>query len=221
METFSSVGDEHLRMPNTNAGSDGPGRPSKVATLIEKYELHDVGDELEQSWSGTGSGEKSLRELAALFNRRLLAAVASAVGASLLEGEVETLYRLLDGENVSDGDRIQAERRLEREGVDVGLLRSEFVSYQAVRTYLQSHRGVEYSNDVDQVAAERERISGVVGRAEAVTRDKLQSLQRSGHVEVGDLQVTVSARVYCSDCDERYSVVELLDAGGCECAREP
>lgn len=220
METFSCADDERVLMPRSNAGSDGPGRPSKVASLIEKHELHDVGDELEQSWSGTGRGEKSLRELATLFNRRLLVAEASAVGASIVEEEVETLYRLLDDEDVSDGDRIQAERRLEREGVDVESLQSEFVSYQAVRTYLQTHRGVEYRNDVDQVAAERERISGVVGRAEAVTRDKLQSLQRSGRVEVGDLQVTVSARVYCSDCDEQHSAVELLDAGGCGCARE-
>jgi hypothetical protein len=62
-------------------------------------------------------------------------------GDTVLEGEVEHTYHLLTDDEVSSGDRRRAERRLERQGIDIDTLRSDFVSYQAIRMYLK--RGAE------------------------------------------------------------------------------
>lgn len=60
-------------------------------------------------------------------------------GIQLLAGEVESLYRLLTADDIGAAEQTCARRRLEREGIDVQSLLSNFVSYQSVRTYLTNH----------------------------------------------------------------------------------
>ena len=198
-------------------GSDGRGRPSKVARVIDEDDLPGLGAELEALWTAAGDERHSLRDLAALTNRRLLAADLEAAGHHSLAGEAANLHRLLTDEDVGAADRTRARRRLEREGVDVEALEADFVSYQAVRTYLQGVRDAEYEQASDPVASAESTIRRLRGRLATVTESKLAGASETAALPLGDFDVTVSVRVACRDCGEQTDVARLLDAGGCRC----
>lgn len=204
--------------PEASGGDTGGRRRSKVARLVDEYGLEGLGAELEHRWTTDGDEHLSLRELAAHFNRRLLAAAMARAGMQTLDGEVENLYRLLTDEETSSGDRARARRQLEREGVDVDALESDFVSYQAVRTYLVEYRDVEYErDDRDRVDRDARSIRQLRGRLESVTESKLARLRDGDHLDVGEFRTLVSVRVLCEDCGTQLDVDELLDRGACDC----
>lgn len=180
--------------------------------------MADLGDELEASWVGEADENRSLRELADYFNHRLLQSAIEEAGLSLLDGEVENMYRLLTDDGVSQGDRTQAQRRLAREGIDVDQLQTDFVSYQAIRSYLRKHRGVEYpTNDDDRLETESQNIQRVVGRAEAIARNKLKQLRAADEIEIGTFRVSGTLRVLCGDCGAQYAIDEFLEQRHCDC----
>lgn len=195
------------------------GRRYKVQRLIEEYDLDGVGEELERRWTAEGTERSSLRELAEDVNERVLEARLDHAGMTALDGEAENLYRLLMADAVSDGVRTEAERRLEREGIDVDRLRADFVTYQAVRTYLRRCRGAEYepsrTNQVEGVAEDVERM---VGKTDAVVEDKLRGLRDTDRITLGPFRTSTRVQVTCTDCGTRLDVGELLDSGGCGCS---
>lgn len=199
-------------------GSTGPGRPRKIDRLIEEYGLDGIGDELEAKWTAEGEERRSLRDLAAEFNRRLLAAALADAGVSTVDGEEENLHRLLTDGDVSPADRTRARRRLERDGVDVEGLEADFVSYQAIRTYLQDGREASFEADEDPLAGAGETVARLRNRFVSVTESKLAAAERSEDFALGDHDLVVDARVVCSDCGFRADVASLFDRGGCDCA---
>jgi len=108
----------------------------------------------------------------------------------------------------------RARRRLEREGVDE--LESSFVTYQAVRSYLTTERGAEYSPTAPLVADRRRTVQEPQGRLQSVTESKLDSLAGE-EVTLGQFRTMVTVRVACEDCGARYEIGELLNRGGCDC----
>ncbi|WP_254838449.1 rod-determining factor RdfA [Natronomonas marina] len=194
------------------------GRRSKVARLIDEYDLNGIGAEMERRWTAE-EDRWSLRELAAHFNQSVLEAALETEGAQLLDGEVENTYRLLTDEDVGSADRTRARRRLEREGVDIDAVLDDFVTYQAIRTYLKKHRDAEYEADeTDPLEREISNIQQLRGRVDSVTEGKLEQFRDGGHLTLGEFRTFVDVRVVCEDCNTQYDVVELLEAGGCECA---
>ncbi|WP_255152040.1 rod-determining factor RdfA [Halorarius halobius] len=203
---------------STSSTTGSAGRRTKVGRLIDEYDLVGVGGEMEQRWTAEGDERSSLRDLADYFNRRLLESAMDEAGLQPLAGEVENVYRLLDGEDVSEADRTRATRRLEREGVDIEQLRGEFVTYQAVRTYLKDHRGAEYEQaDRDRTEAETENLQRIKGRATTVTESKLEQLRTADEITLGEFRTFVDINVLCEECDAQYGVEELLQRGGCDC----
>lgn len=203
--------------PGESDGSGG-GRRSKVARLIEEYDLEGLGAEMEHLWTDADD-RRSLRDLATYFNRELLAAALAEADVQPLDGEVENTHRLLTDEDVASADRTRARRRLERDGVDVDALLDDFVTYQAVRTYLKSHRDAEYAPDrPDPLEREAANVQRLRGRVDSVTEGTLAQLRDSGALTLGEFRTLVDVRVVCEDCDSRYDVVELLEEGGCECS---
>ncbi|WP_224337571.1 rod-determining factor RdfA [Haloprofundus halobius] len=199
-------------------------RRSKVGRVIETYELDGFGEKLEAQWTAEGDERSSLRELATEFNQRLLEVALEAAGVSLLEGEVENYYRLLTDDDVTSGTRVQAERTLERHGVDVETLTADFVSHQAIHTYLVKYRGVSRDDSTDENRVEKVEVSirRLRSRTQTVTTNSLQSLVDAGEIEVGDLDVLVDVNVHCGSCGQTLTVDQLLADGGCECrADEP
>lgn len=195
------------------------GRRGKVIRLIKERNLDGIGDRLERRWTAEGDERMSLRDLADEFNRTLLRAAMVGAGMQPLDGDVENVYRLLTGDDVSGANRTRTERRLDREGVDVDQLQDEFVTYQAIRTYLTGHRGATYSGGTgDQVESEKERIQRLQGRVRTVTDSKLEQLRRNGDVDLGSFRTLVNVNVLCKDCGTQYDVEALLNNGSCECS---
>jgi len=189
-----------------------------VVRLIDERGLDGIGDRLERRWTAEGDERMSLRDLADEFNRALLRAAMVGAGIQPLDGDVENVYRLLTGDDVSGADRTRTERRLDREGINIDRLQDEFVTYQAIRTYLTEHRGATYSEGTgDQVESEKERIQRLQGRVRTVTDSKLKQLRRNGDLNLGSFRTLVDVNVLCTDCGAQYDVEALLKNGGCDC----
>jgi len=204
----------------TNENNDGSRRRKpKVARLIEEHDLNGMGRELEHRWLGEGDERESLRDLADVFNRHYLRQVLERAGRSPLEGEVANLYRLLTDGDVSSGERTRARRELENDGVDVDELTRNFVSHQAIHTYLRKYREVSgpKEDDEEKVSKDADTIRKMRNRLEAVTRRTLQNLVNTGRISLSSFTVFVEVRVTCSECNTTYSVDELLSNGSCDC----
>lgn len=195
----------------------GQGRRSKVARLIDEYDLDGLGEEMARRWTAEDD-RWSLRDLADHFNQAILEAAMEAEGAQLLDGEVKNTYRLLINEDVAEADRTRARRRLENDSIKVDNLLDDFVSYQAIRTLLTKHQGAEYTpNNIDPLERETTNIQWLRARVDSVTEAKLHQLRDSGVLTLGEFRTLIDIRVICEDCNGQYDVVELLERGGCSC----
>ena len=192
-------------------------RQTKVARLLETYNLDGVGAELETAWTAD-ENRRSLRELADYLNKKLLCRRLDETDRQFIDDEIDLIYRVLQDEESDHADRARIRRRLERAGVDVETLRSDFVTYQAVRTYLKNDRGAEYTRDgPGALERESENLEQLRGRIAAVTNGKIERLRDSGDLTLGEFHVLVNTRVVCEDCGSHKTVSELLGAGGCDC----
>lgn len=196
------------------------GRRSKVARLIDDYGLDGIGAELEHLWTAE-EDRRSLRDLADYFNQQILTQALEAANIQHLDGEVENTYRLLTDDDISSAESTRVQRRLERDGVDVDTLTDDFVTYQAIRTYLKDHRGAEYTPaETDPLEREKTNVQKLRGRMVSVTEGKLEQLRDNEELPLGDFRTIAEIQVICEDCNTQYDVLELLDRGGCECSNE-
>ncbi|WP_276259593.1 rod-determining factor RdfA [Haloglomus litoreum] len=206
----------------TSAAEDGSavadgGHRSKVERVIAEYGLEGLGDELERRWLGEGREQQSLRDLADHFNERLLRRAMTVAGADPLQGESENLYRILTDDDVTQGMRTQARRSLEEAGVDPDALLEDFVSHQAIHTYLRKYRKVEQETPDDQREKRLEAIQRLESRLDAVTTRNVENLHATGRLDIGEFDVLTNVRIVCRDCGQQYSPAELFEQGGCEC----
>jgi hypothetical protein len=136
-----------------------------------------------------------------------------------VDGEVANLYQLLTDESVSTAARLEAERRLEREGVNLEKLKQDFVSHQAIHTYLRKYRNVSSPDLDDREPAKtaRNRLDRLASRTMTVTEDTIESLQHNGIINITKPSVLLDLRIVCEECGGSYTVEELLSAGGCRC----
>lgn len=199
-------------------GDDEP--TTKVGKLLETYDLGEAyGERLEARWLGDGVERKSLRDLADEFNRELLTVAMREAGMNALDGEAENLYRLLTDDDVTSGTRIDTRRRLADNGVDVESLERDFVSYQAIRTYLMDVRNANYEADSGEDRVERtvDSVRRLQSRTVSVAEGSLEQLENAGEISVGEGHVILDMTVLCEECDGQYSYEELLRRGGCDC----
>ena len=197
-------------------------RPSsKVARLISEYGLDGVGDEMEVRWTGDGVERTSLRDLADYFNRRLLERALVDAGMSALDSDVSTAYRNLTDDDVSTGVRTDTRTRLASNGVDVDDLESDFVSYQAIRSYLTEYRDAEYRrlSDEEKIEKDLQSIQRLMTRTLSVTEERIEKLSGTGRIDADEFEVLLDVQVLCGSCGDQYSVSEFLDGRGCDCQR--
>lgn len=207
-------------MTDTNATDDGREvGETKVERLLEKYELDGLGAELEARWTRDVDERDSLRTLADVFNRQVLKAALRDAGQEPLAGEVKNLYRQLTDADVSRGVRTEVETRLAQQGIDVETLESEFVTYQAIRSYLKDVRGATHeTTSTDSFERGRQQLDRLLGRTTAVVERKLEQFSASGRLTLGSFRVRTAVTVYCETCERQYDLSALLSGGGCECA---
>jgi hypothetical protein len=194
-------------------------RTTKVERVIEEYHLHGLAAELAERWTAPSAERDSLRELARYVNRRILEAALAEAGVDVLEGELENYYRLLTDDDVSAGRRTEARSRLEHDGVDVDAVEGDFVSHQAIHTFLTERAGVSFegASSEERIERTRESLERLQGRVETVAENNLDRLAGTEDLDIGDVSVLLSLDVVCNDCGQRYDLAELLEVGGCEC----
>ncbi|WP_123539351.1 rod-determining factor RdfA [Halosimplex salinum] len=204
----------------TNRQDEQP--DNKVDRVVDKYDLGDLGRELERRWTGDGRERQSLRDLAHYFNRRVLESAMDEAGVVTLQGELENIYDLLTGDDVTEGARTQARNRLEREGIDVDDLQNDFVSHYAVHTYLRDHRDAEYEAGDDDNQREKsvETIQRLTSRLSAVTRRNVENLRSTDRLDIGPVDVIADVQVVCQECGRQEDPLELIERGGCRCRVE-
>jgi hypothetical protein len=197
---------------------------SKVGRVLVEYDLEDLGETMESRWTGEEDERYSLRELADWLNKHLLEVAMARAGRQPLDGEVDNVYRLLTGDDVSSGIRTQARNDLQRDGVPLDTLERDFVSHQAVHTYLTKYRGARHSRpataDEDRVESVMEAIQRLSHRTLRVTEDNLATLKNTDRLPIGDFDVLVDVTVTCQKCGTRHDVVDLLEQGYCDCMIE-
>lgn len=190
----------------------------KVERLIDEYGLDTIGEELEERWTGVSGERSSLRELSRVFNIRMIERALERAGAVGTRDEAERIHRVFT-EDVSRGARIQVRRELERQGVDVESLEGDLVSHQAIHTYLTEVRGVEFEDGSADDQRERtvQTLQRLTGRTLRVTENSIERLSTAEEITVGELDVYVEVRVMCDVCGADLPVVEMIEAGGCDC----
>jgi len=197
------------------------GSQTKLERVIGKYDLTGFGQELVDRWLGQDGHEReSLRSLADVTNSRILQSALEHADETPLEGEVDNLVRLLTSDDVSAGMQSQTRHRLEQLGLDVDDLITDFVSHQAIHTYLTSVREVKYESDAspgDKLADRLETIQRLESRLQAVTESTIDQLPSDDGFSVGSIDVIASVQVLCNDCGQQYSVQELIEQNGCDC----
>ncbi|MDZ7849408.1 MAG: hypothetical protein U5K70_00855 [Halodesulfurarchaeum sp.] len=189
---------------------------SKVQLVMEKY---DIALDLVSLWTGNRGERLSLRELARKLNKQILETVLESKGVMATQRDIEHIYEALAGEQTK-AEAVQKRRDLERQGVDVDELESDFVTHQSVHSYLTEVEGETYSSrdPEEQLTDAVESINRLENRTKAVSESVIERFAKIDAVTVGDTEVYVEARVYCSDCGAEMRVTELLEGGGCGCA---
>lgn len=195
-------------------------RRTKVERVVDEYDLDGLAADLAARWTGTGDERASLRELADDVNERILAAALSQAAVDVLDGEVSNMYRLLTADDVPARERTEARARLEREGLDVEDLRSDFVSHQAVHTFLTERQNVTYegADSEERIDNARTTLRRLEGRIESVTENTIERLRATEDLDVGDIGAFVSLQVVCNDCGRQYDVETLLEDRTCGCS---
>lgn len=200
-------------------GSNGTRRRTKVERVIDEFDLDNWGERLEAEWTGDGTERKSLRDLATEFNVAVLRSALSSAGESTVAADVQSTYRTLTEDDVPRSDAIRKRRELERADIDVDDVTRNFVTHQAIHTYLTKVRNAELErDDGDRVERKKETIQRLISRTQVVTDSTLEELVNAELLGDRSYDVFVNVRVVCNDCGSDYTVEELIDRGGCNCA---
>ncbi|AGN01230.1 hypothetical protein L593_06415 [Salinarchaeum sp. Harcht-Bsk1] len=196
-----------------------PAERSKVGRLIAENDLSGAGETLERRWTGEAGERASLRDLADWFNQRVLEAVLAEHDRQPAAETTETTYRLLTDDEVGPTAQTQTRRDLERKGIDVDDLEADFVSHQAIHTYLTSYRDASLEDDVRSSSLEdvEEAIDRLQSKTATVTKSNVERQRAAGNVDVGEVDVIVTIDVVCTDCGDSFTFGELIEAGGCSC----
>ena len=192
------------------------GSSSKVARNIEAYGLAGLGATLAEYWTRS-EDRYSLRDLATFFNKRLLESKLTDAGLSPTATQLDHYYAVLADGDVSRGEAIKTRRDLERNGVDVEAIRDDFVSHQSMHTYLRSEQGSSFDGSDDPVENRAKTLKRLQNRVTAVAEHTLDTLSNTGRIDVGDPDVYVDVRVYCARCGTERPILDVLEAGGCDC----
>lgn len=183
----------------------------KIQRNIEKYDL----DGLRESLRRRRADGASLRDLERFVNVRILERVLTARGGGVV-GDAASLYEVLRGDDVSVGRRAEIARQLSNNGVPIEEVERDFVSYEAVRTYLRDRLDVDTGRESSVTLEEgRETVEWARARCGAVVERTLSRLDDAEELDAGEVTVTTTVRVTCEDSGETYRLAEFLDRGGC------
>lgn len=184
--------------------------------MIKAYGLEGMGERLEAAWTGERGERTSLRDLADEFNKAVLEAEVREAGGSSMDIAISSMYDALENDTGPEATRVR--RHLFREGVDVDGLTADFVTHQAIYTYLTKARDASLPDEKGNRAEQKlKTIEKLQGRLSAVTGSALVSLANADDLDHGDYDVLVDVRSVCSHCGADAPVGEVIRQGGCGC----
>lgn len=189
----------------------------KVGRNAEHYGLAELDTELYHHHQNEGA---SLRDLEEYVNKRILENALANSDLHILGG-IDDIYHKLIDDTASVGERVEVRDRLQRVGVDIDRVESDFVTYQTIRTHLRHslnvETGVKSSFNINDAQTKARRLQS---RSEAVITQALDRLRNSGELATGDLDVVVSVRVTCDRCGDSCPLNNLLNQERCRCGGE-
>ncbi|GAA0215815.1 rod-determining factor RdfA [Halobaculum roseum] len=193
---------------------------NKVDRVAQAYGLDDLGAELEARWLGVDGEQSSTRDLATLFNKRVLEAAVDRSDAFTFTGTVDQLYRRLTDDDTGDAALVRS--RLEQHGVDVDAVTDDFVSHQTIHRYLKNHRELERPEQTpeDRKASAVDTVQRLRGRTTAVAEQTIESLANNDILDVGQFSILNDIQVLCENCGRSYDVTTFIERDGCQCATE-
>ena len=205
----------------TDSSNENGAPRYKVGKVIERYSLDSMGSEREARWLGDGTDSHSLRELAAYFNEEVVRAAIAGTDRREVSSDIETLYHVLSGEDVSRAEQTRVRKELERDGIDVEQLEQDFVTHQAIHTYLTKGRAVQKETEPeDRLDNARQTINRLRSRLIAVSETTLDSLRQADAITLGSYDIFVEISVHCTDCGTHKNLFELLTDRGCDCPEQ-
>lgn len=192
----------------------------KLGRVAAQYGLSDLDDDLVAFWTGVGDEQYSTRELATKVNQRILRGALEAAGVTFKDGEVENTYRLLTDDDVTSGTQVQTRNELERDGVPIDDVEADFVSHQTVYNHLTSclETSLDEPDPEERLERSEQKLGALQNRTLAVTEDTIDQLDRNGAIDIGSFDVLVSVTVTCDECQQQYTVRDLLAERSCDCA---
>lgn len=189
----------------------------KVCQVVNGYDVGDVEAEFAVQYE---TDEVSLRGFADRLNAALIESALDSIN-EVLHGDPLILYRTLTDASVDGEYQAQTKDALVYAGVDVAELQDDFVSHMTVRKHLRECRELETGqSDTPTVDGVQSKIEYSLDYATRTIRQVLTGLEDSGKIASGDLDVTVTARLICTECNTTYRVAELLEHRGCDCSNE-
>jgi len=181
--------------------------------MINKYGL----ENLNQQLCNRHSENDSLRDLAEFVNKRILTAATDRADAYLVL-EIDSIYDLLTGADISAGRQTDMEMKLKNEGVDIDTGKDDFVSHQTVKKHLNEELGQDTSKQTDFGQSDaRSRIEWSKSRHTAVVENTLSQLQAANDISDNDFMVISSIQVSCKEYGRTYHVHEFIENCGCGC----
>jgi hypothetical protein len=188
----------------------------KVCRVLDERGLDGYDERMLSEWQGGGGNRKGYRELERWLNVTLLRREMDQVGLSTLGGEAGSKYERLRGE---DARAAEVANVLEREGIDVDSLQSDFVSYGVVRTHLTECLDATYEPDTS-TDWETDAIDIAREHAGETIQEAVDSLISNGDITAAnDVTVHLDVELECEACQTRTPLRRALRRGElCTCA---
>jgi len=182
----------------------------KVCRVLDERDMKQYEKRLTDQWQADKPQRKGYRQLADWLNTMMLRREMDRAGLSTLGNEPESKYeRLRD-----DDETVAAEVRtdLRNEGIDVGELDADFVSYGVVRTHIKEC--LDLDRDVESTDWEEDAIAYTREHATGKLEDAVRSLVGKGELSAcGDIDVHVTLEVECEGCHSRVPIDRALRRG--------
>lgn len=187
----------------------------KVCRVLGERDIEHYNDRILSQWQGDGPQRKGYRQLATWLNVTLLRREMDEVGLPTLGEEAASKYERLDADEASASE---VKSMLEREGIDVERLQSDFVSYGVVRTHITECLEAEYEKTGDS-QWEQESVDIARDRATDKIREAVVSLVNKEKISAStDLEVHLSVELECESCQSRVPLRRAIHRGRvCHC----
>lgn len=189
----------------------------KVCRVLDERDLDDYDERMLSAWR-EGPDRKGYRELARWLNVTLLRREMDEVGLSTLGGEADSKYERLQKDDARAAEMANV---LEREGVDIAGLESDFVSYGVVRTHLRDCLDAEYEPG-ESTDWEGDAIDIARERATEKINEAVRSMVNKDTLETNDVAVHLTVELECESCQTRVPLHRALRRGNvCNCSTTP